>query len=285
MVNDLIRDWTFLPSKASRYFRRQRIKDFLFHLHLAPPKRILRKATPAPEWILYFMFLPDGKLAPSHRFTLQRLMTSGMKLLIVCATAQPSDIPADVRNHADALIWKALPGFDFSAYAAGLWHLAATSPGANVLVLNDSVLGPFVELKPFMARTRWDLTGFTASQYEENHIQSYAFILRDVTRWRLLMISTVLPKWLSFHRFDEIVRSQETRFARVAAHHMSVGAFWFASDDANKDPTLFTAGDMLDDGYPFIKRSAVGKFRHVLPPGIVKDLDERLAAFSHPAIG
>jgi hypothetical protein len=48
---------------------------------------------------------------------------------------------------------------------------------------------------------------------------------------------------------------------------------------------LFTAGDLLDDGYPFIKRSAVGKFRHVLPPGIVKDLDERLAAFSHPAIG
>jgi lipopolysaccharide biosynthesis protein len=284
MMNDLIRDWTFVPSRASRYFRRQRIKDLLFHLRPAPPTEIMRAATPATEWILYFMFLPGGTLAPSHRFTLPRLAASGMKLLIVCATPQPSDIPADVRDHADALIWKALPGFDFSAYAAGLWHLATASPGAHVLVLNDSVLGPFTELKPFMARARWDLTGFTASRNDENHIQSYAFILRNVTRWRLLTISTVLPKWLSFHRFGEIVRSQETRFARVAAHHMSVGAFWFAPDDANKDPTLFTPGELLDDGYPFIKRSAVGKFRHVLPPAIVSDLEERLTAYSHPAI-
>lgn len=285
MKNDLMRDWTFVPSGASRYFRRQRIKDLLQNLRRAPPTRVLQQATPEPEWILYFIFLPDGQLSPHHRFTLSRLKRSGMKLLIVCATAQPSDVPAEVHAYADALIWKGLSGFDFSAYAAGLWHLATASPGANILVLNDSVLGPFADLKPFMDRALWDLTGFTASRYEENHIQSYAFILRHVTRWRLLSLSTVLPKWLAFDRFDEVVRSQETRFARVASRHLSVGAFWFASDDANEDPTLFTPGELLDDGYPFIKRSALGKYRAVLDPDIVKDLEDRLARFSHPAIG
>jgi len=279
----LVRDWAFEASRAGSWFRRQRIRDFLFRLRPAPRTRVLRAATSADRWILYFLFLPDGQLTPAHRFTLARLARTGMKRLVLCATPHQEDVPAELHDLSDALIWKALSGFDFSAYAAGLRHLARRSSGCDVFVMNDSVLGPFADLDALMDRAKWDLTGITGSGNEENHVQSYAFILRGVTRSRLWGLRTIFPPGAAFDDFAAVVRSQETRFARVAARRMSVGAFWFAAWSVeNPDPTLFAADVLLDQGFPFIKKSALAKFRHVVGHVMAAKLDARLAAYGHP---
>lgn len=279
----LIHDWRFEPSAANRWFRRERIRDFLFRLRAAPPSRVLRAATPAPRWLLYFAYLPDGRLSPAHRFTLDRLSAHRAKLLIVCAAPGEDAVPAELREIGDALIWKGLSGFDFSAYAAGLRHLAQASPGSDVFVLNDSVLGPFADLDALIDRARFDLTGITGSRNDENHVQSYAFILRGVTRRRLWRLWSIFPPGRAFDDFAAVVRSQETRFARVAARSMTVGAFWFAArHPENRDPTLFTADALLDQGFPFIKKSTLAKFRHVVGAAMAGELDARLAAFGHP---
>jgi len=278
----LVRDWTFQPLAASAYHGRQRIKNFVTRLRRAPPIRILRRADRAPAWILYFVFLPDGQLTPAHRFTIARLKAMDPKLMIVCAAPDPDVVPPELHERADALIWKGMSGFDFSGYAAGLRHLAARSAGADVLVFNDSVLGPFVDLTGFLARARWALTGFTASQFNGNHIQSYGFIIRDLTRRRLAALRSVFVPGLAFDDFDAVVLNQETRFAAVAARRMDVGAFWYAGDARNEDPTLFTPEILLDEGFPFIKKSALGKFRHVIGNAVAERLDARLAAFGHP---
>lgn len=278
----LVHDWRFVPSRVEGWFSRERIRDFLFRLRPAPPTRIIRAATQQNRWILYFAFLPDGQLTPAHRFTLEKLRCAQASLLVVCATPDAGDVPAELHDIADALIWKGMSGFDFSAFAAGLRHIAAASPGADVFVINDSVLGPFADLDAMFDRARFDLTGMTGSRLEENHVQSYAFILRKVTPARLRGLWTIFPPGRAFDDFAAVVRSQETRFARVAARHMSVGAFWFADDPDNRDPTLFTPDVLLDQGFPFIKKSALAKFRHVVGEAMVATLDARLAAFGHP---
>lgn len=279
----LIHNWWFEPSRADSWFRRERIRDALLRLRRAPPTRILRAATRQSRWLLYFAFLPDGRLTPAHRFTLERLAEQGIKLLVVCASRSADEVPAELHDVSDALIWKGLSGFDFSAYAAGLRHLARRSPGCDVFVFNDSVLGPFADLGAFLDRAQWDLTGMTGSRNDENHIQSYAFILRDLTRRRLRALMTIFPPGAAFNDFAAVVRSQETRFARVAARRMSVGAFWFAAwHPENPDPTLFTADVLLDQGFPFIKKSALAKFRPVVGAAMAEALDARLLAFGHP---
>jgi len=279
----LLHDWRFEPSRVAGWFHRERIRDFLFRLCRAPRAQVLRSVTSDTRWILYFAYLPGGSLTPAHRFTLARLGKETAKLLVICAAPGTEDVPAELYDLADALIWKGLSGYDFSAYNLGLRHIAQMSPGSDVFILNDSVLGPFGDLGDFFDRAQWDLTGMTGSRLEENHIQSYAFILRNVTRWRLWALKSIFLPFGAFDDFASVVRSQETRMARVAAKTMSVGALWFAERyPENPDPTLFTADVLLDQGFPFIKKSALGKYRQVIGPAMADALDARLAAFGHP---
>jgi hypothetical protein len=278
----LTTDWTFVATRASRHYRWDQIKDIRHDLHRAPAVRVIKAAGFSPEWTLYFLYLPDGQLTPAHRFTIGRLRMMARKLLLVCAAPTPDHLSPELDGHADALIWIGLSGYDFSAYAVGLSHIAARSGGANVLVLNDSVLGPFGDLEPLLARARWDLTGFTASSIYENHIQSYAFVMRGVTRWRLWSLWSVFLPGLAFDRFNAVVRCQETRFARIASRHMRVGALWYARNVEQLDPALFGAAHLLELGFPFIKRSTIGKYRHMLDPEIVAQLERKLASCGHP---
>ena len=126
-------------------------------------------------------------------------------------------------------------------------------------MLNDSILGPFEDLETIMRDARWDLTAFTASSAFENHVQSFAFLLRDVTHRRLDHLSSVLSPYLTFGRFDGVVNCLETRLARVAARRMRVGALWFCDERGREDAPLFRPLELLADGFPFLKKSLLGK--------------------------
>jgi lipopolysaccharide biosynthesis protein len=272
----LHKDWTFHPTTASWRIRlnqhiertRGRIPAPAHELLVAPTR------AEASAWTLYFVYLPDGCLDPSHRFTLDRLRALGRQVLVVCATPTVSMIPEALVPMSDALIWKALPGFDFSAYSIGLRTLADHCLGCDVLVLNDSTFGPLVDLQPWLARAQWDLTGFTATANVQNHIQSYAYHLRGVTPERLAALASVFPRNYAYDRFWAVVLGQETQFARVANHSMSVGAFLFSDSAQAEDPMLQLALPLVESGFPFLKRSLLGKLAHLA------SRDEILSALS-----
>ena len=197
----------------------------------------------------------DGEMTAAHRYTLDRLAAEPGRLLVVCAAATSDAVPAEIAERCDALIWKALPGFDFSAYGIALRHLAAVSPGCDAFVMNDSVLGPFASPAAALADAPWDLAGFTGSWLFENHIQSYAFQLREVTPGRVAALAPVLSRRTAFNRYMDVVICQETRLARVAARTMRVGARFFVADRVAHNPSLHHAAMLARAGVPFIKRS------------------------------
>jgi hypothetical protein len=253
----LRRDWTFTPSEPPLGARLSRLKSRLTGWKPAPPHHVLRPVTPAPLWACYFVYLPEGGLTPAHRFTLARLREGERKILAVCAAPRLEAVPAELGELADALIWKGLSGYDFSAYAIALRAIAGASPGAGLLVLNDSVLGPFAGVEPMLAAAPWALTGFTASAMFENHIQSYAFALRAVTGESVAALAGVLPEGRACDRYRDVVNLQETRFARVASQAMTVGALFHAEGG---DPSLDAAQHLLGVGFPFLKRSLLGRY-------------------------
>ena len=95
---------------------------------------------------MYFVYTPDGSLSAAHRYTLDRLRSLAGGVAVICATGERGKVPAELNGLADAVYWKGLGGYDFSAYGLAVREIAARSPGADLLLLNDSVLGPFGDL-------------------------------------------------------------------------------------------------------------------------------------------
>ncbi|MCT8003876.1 hypothetical protein NZL82_18565 [Sphingomonas sanguinis] len=280
----LIENWTYTPSSPSLQIRRLRAHMRLLDRRPPPRHKIVVAPTPAARWNILFLFLPKGNLDADQRRIFDRLRRLSGKLLVIYASSDHA-VPDPTLRGADALIWKDLPGFDFSAYALALDAVATFSSGADVYVQNDSVLGPFADIDAAVARAAWDLTGFIASAAVENHISSFAFILRKLTPERMLGLSTVLSTKWCHDDFSPVVVCQETMLARVAARSMTVGAFLFMPVkpiprsltsrlmlrlqpsrahrypmDVSGDATLGTPLDLLDRGFPFLKRSLFTKF-------------------------
>jgi lipopolysaccharide biosynthesis protein len=231
---------------------------------------------------MYFMYLPAGQISAQHRFTLERLAAEDARLLIVCACPPDHPVLEELARACDALCWKALDGYDFSAYAIGLTELARHAPGSDVLVLNDSMLGPFAPLSPFIDLASWRLTGLSASALEENHLQSFAFIVQKLDAAFLRAVAPVLSTEWSYNASGPVILLQETRLARVASHHMSVGAFWYTDGAQFLDLSLNCPEQMLEAGFPLLKRSLFGKFaRNFQDPLAMQALLERLG---HPGL-
>lgn len=272
-----VKDWGFSPSRIERWYYRYRLEVGLRDLCLSPRSLVIKRVSPRDNWIIYFVYARDGGLSKSHVFTLERLRDTGVGVLVVCAAPSPGAVPSDLIRYADALYWKALPGYDFSAYSIALKEISRWSSGARVLVMNDSILGPFFDLKPFILRAPWNLTGFTASSEIENHIQSYAFILDRMTWGRMLALNAVFFPLVALNTRAAVVVCQETRFARAASRHMSVGSFLFLPQPRN--PTLERPFDLLDRGHPFLKKSLLTRDRRF------QDCDRvvgRLREYGHP---
>lgn len=228
----------------------------------------------------YFIYLPSGGLTEAHRFTLRRLREmQNAGLIVICATPAPEAVPAELHALADALYWKGLGGFDFSAYALAISEVAADSPGADLLLLNDSVFGPFGPIEALWKAAHWDLSGFTAAGAGGNHIQSYAFILRALDPERAKALRSVFPPGRAFDDFATVLLRQEMRLAAVAARSMSVGAAWYADPDECADPSLFAALPLVAAGFPFLKRALLGKHRGIYPD---QDVLDTLRRMGHP---
>jgi hypothetical protein len=276
-AHEIVEDWTFERSRTELRWRVKRVKASVQGICSAPPHVAIRPVTRRESWTVYFVYAPTGHVSESQRFTIRKLKESERALCVVCATPDPSSMPEELSHTADALYWKHMRGFDFSAYRIGLHAVARHSTGSDVLLLNDSVLGPFSDINALLARSPWAMTGFTASASRENHIQSYAFHLSDVTPLRLKQLQTVLPGSFAFNTYDAVITCQETRMARIASHSMSVGSLWYCAD--RRSLPLVRATELLDRGFPFIKRSLLNKSAHFQDLRIIHS---RLESFGHP---
>lgn len=248
-----------------------------------PNWKTLVPASPQARWLTYFVYVPDGQLTSAHRFTLDRLASEHASLMVICACPADHTVLDELRARCDALYWKETPGYDFSAYALGLSELARLSPGADVLFMNDSVFGPFVPLEPYINAAPWRVTGFTANATqaaEENHFQSYAFIVKNL---QMDVLEAAAPSMSMAWAYDDVravILLQETRLARMLARRFDVGAYWCSIRRDKADLCLFLPKELIGAGYPFLKRSLLGKFAaRFQHPEAMKAL---LASLGHP---
>lgn len=251
--------WSYVPSAPSRQIRAERLRARL-RREAFPAHQVLAPIRAAREvWVAHFVYAPRGMLSRSQRVTLRRLKDLGLPLLVVCATPQPQLIPAEVAACADALLWKDPRGYDISAYTIALHEIARGSPGATAFVCNDSVFGPMRDLRPLIREAPWDLTGLTANHGDENHVQTYAFVLKGVTRARLDALAPVFTTRWCLSWGDHVVAAQEIPLSRLAARSMTVGSYLYAGPPLPGDPMTTRAFELIGMGHPYLKKSLLGK--------------------------
>jgi hypothetical protein len=251
--------WSYVPSAPGREIRVERLRARL-RRSAFPAHQVLMPIRAAHDvWLVHFVYAPRAVLSRSQRVTLRRLKDLALPLLVVCATPQPQQVPVEIAACADSLLWKDPRGYDISAYTLALHEVARGSPGATVYVSNDSVFGPMTDLRPLIREAPWDLTGLTAHHGDENHLQSYAFVLKGVTPARLEALAPVFTTRWSLAWGDHVVAAQETRLSRLAARSMSVGAYLYAGPPLPGDPMTTRAFEMIEMGHPYLKKSLLGK--------------------------
>jgi lipopolysaccharide biosynthesis protein len=234
------------------------------------------------RWLMYFLYAPQGQLSTQHRFTLQRLASEDASVMIVCACPPGHPVLDELKRHCDALYWKGTDGFDFSAYAICLNELAQRAPGSDVLMFNDSVLGPFSPLTPFVEQAPWRVAGLSANALEENHLQSFALIARQVDAELLKVIAPVISTEWCYDSSESVILLQETLLARVASPHVSVGAYWYTDGSRHLDLCLNCPEQMIDAGFPLLKRSLFGKFVGRFQS--IASMQALLHRLDHPAV-
>lgn len=286
MLTDLIKPfpgaqtgWLYTPSRPRWSVVRRRWLA-RWSREPGPAWKALVPAAPRRRWLVYFIYLVNGQLTTAQRFTLERLATEDAGLMLICACPNNDPVLDELKPLCDALYWKSERGWDYSAYALGISELGRLSPGADVLVMNDSVFGPFRPLTPFMDAAPWRITGFTGNALEENHVQSYAFIVKNIGEDVVRALEPAMSTAWSYNTGKAVILLQETRMTRMAARHLTVGAFWYGDDQKKKDLSLFYPKELLQSGFPFFKRSLLGKFAtHFQQPEEMKVL---LTSWGHP---
>lgn len=292
---DLVNDWQYKMALPMPLVQIRRARLRWNARRLPPPAVTLVPPFRADRWNALFLYAPSNAIDADQKQILSRMRALSGRLLVVVATRSPAELPPEVRC-ADSLIWKGLSGFDFSAYALALASVAEHSPGATLYVQNDSVFGPFNELDALVHQAPWALSGFIGSAEVEPHISSFAFVMRDVRPTTLAIMRPVLSTAWSYDSFEQVVMLQETRFARVAARAMSVGSYSFLTStssqptvvaklaarleigaarigpiDARGDATLSFPSELLNRGFPFLKRSLFTKFAGLAENGQLRE--------------
>jgi hypothetical protein len=270
-------NWTFSPSPHPWW--PQVRNSWLIKSEPPPAHKVIRLPVKRERWVAQFLYCPNGRLDSAQLYTLNRLRELSLPLMVICACPSPEMMPSQLGGYADALCWKAMPGYDFSAYTISLWLIARHSPGADVLLLNDSMYGPFSDLDQFFRDARWELSALTASGLWGNHLQSYALLLRDVCETRMDHLKGIFNENRSSSHLGTVVFKQELCLGDHAARHMSVGAMWYGDGAMIDDPCLRRPFELLDAGFPFMKKSLLGKMSSFQRR---EDCIAKLREFGHP---
>lgn len=201
--------------------------------------------------------LPDAAL----QVYLTALREAGFRVVVTCGCR-----PGDERLwqiHADALIWRECSGYDFTSWKAALEALPELFDAAELVLANDSVLGPMRPLSAVhadMDKVNCDFWGLVESRETRRHLQSFYLVFRK----QALRHSAFAAFWptvdTNADKFATVLR-YETMLSPWLAGQGLMPAALVASRSfppTNVNPChYFWRPLLLRFGMPFLKRDLI----------------------------
>ena len=174
------------------------------------------------------------------------------------------DADRDVLDDIGVVAWpRRNSGHDFGAWAE-LIGRGVADDADEILLANDSVLGPFAPLAPTMRRMAgYDAWGMVSSREGRRHLQSWFVVMTRDAFGRPAVRRVWAQDFAAMSKDEIVVHGELGLSAAFAAEQLDVGAVWQRefrlrpSRMIATNPMHFGWRQTLDAGVPFLKRELV----------------------------
>jgi len=172
-------------------------------------------------------------------YYLEKIRESGFEIVFISSSGIGPLSVERLENFCSVIIEKENKGVDFGAWKIALELTGYGRDFDTVLLSNDSIMGPFFDLKPIYRKfkeTGSDFFGLTRSFQRGEHIQSYFIYLNN----NILTSEVWRDFWTSlkvYPKKEDIVDNYEIYFSRklkAAGFQYEIWSDW----DAMADPGL-----------------------------------------------
>lgn len=212
---------------------------------------------------LFAHWSPDRRLSRSTIEFVNQLSSNGYRTLIVSACEDRGELDWAGRVPPDVTIMrKPNLGYDFGSWSAGIVSVPALATADRVLLVNDSLVGPFGDIAPILSRfevSRSDVFGLTDSWQGGWHLQSFFLgfaggILADAPLARF---------WREVHieqTKDDVIQRYEYGLSRLLRHEAYGTSAAFRADSVvarGQNPMISGWWKLVERGLPFVKREIV----------------------------
>lgn len=271
---------------------------------------------------VYVHFDREGDVADYVVHQLRELVDAGFRTTFVSNSPRlPERSWARVLPFCKVIIWRFNTGYDFGAYKDGIASIKDLDRLDRLILMNDSVYGPFRKLRDTLSgidESRTDFWGITDSFEYRHHLQTFFMLffsqaLRssafqsfwrnlpyiNYKRWIIrncevkltqvlegdgLRLGVLAPYW-------SVANSVKTRLLETAVPDLPPserGAYLrfrlrILDDRAVNPMQYFWDSLIIDDGCPFIKRELIQSNPAGIP--FTSHWSEIIAAHSHYDIG
>jgi lipopolysaccharide biosynthesis protein len=203
---------------------------------------------------------PHGKVGRSSRELLHGLSAAGYQTIVVSAAPSDADLTwPDGRPGGVVVLRRPNLGYDFGSWATALGRFPEIRTVPAVLLVNDSLVGPFAPIDHLLDRfhrTRADVWAMTDTLQLGHHLQSYVLGFRGGCLER-----PALRRFWDRIRVepsrDEVIRHSELGLSRLLRRERlttEVAIEGWRVVDGDDNPTIIGWRRLLDLGFPFVKR-------------------------------
>lgn len=204
---------------------------------------------------------------------------------VVLVRASGSGVKASWPNNEEAIrptiVYRPNVGYDFGSWAIAIQSFPKLAARSHVLLLNDSLVGPFGSLDPLLdhfEKSQSDIWSATSTLQFEPHLQSFFLGFR-----RGILRKYPLRRFWSLIREvgtkEEIILAYEIGLTRLAVEGMLTTDVYLPAEFVVRgelNPAIDGWKELLDNGFPFVKRELlrVEQFGH-LRAQIIDDIERR----------
>ena len=199
------------------------------------------------------------QLAYRTQILIQELLDCGFQVVLVSACESKERLIASPKLlNRITVLRKPNFGYDFGSWSVGLQAFPEIALADEVLLLNDSLIGPFGKLNDIlnkMKKSPYLVTGLTDSIEICYHIQSYMMHFKDGS----LRDSVLRNFWHDVRHEnskDDVIRNYEVGLSRLALENgIYIGAVFPFNLTPNRwgASSISNVNSLLDQGFPFVK--------------------------------
>jgi hypothetical protein len=179
-------------------------------------------------------------------------------LISACEALNPLIMDDGVKQKI-TVIRKPNIGYDFGSWSVAMQILPVARNAKEVLVVNDSLIGPFSSIKNLLTsieESSFDITGVTDSVQIRHHVQSYLLHFKNGS----FQNSEIEDFWngvrIQEDKMDVVQAYEIGLTATAQANGFYVGAVfpWNLVGQYWNNPSVDRWQRLVDLGFPFIKR-------------------------------